>query len=171
MGTPRRPRRKYTRPTHPWIMERIVQEKEICVKYGLKTKTELWKAQSKLGRIRDQAKKLLDMTGEKAEQERREHMAKLNMWGISAKSMDDILALDVNALLERRLQTIVFRKGLASTPNQARQFIVHNHVYVGDHRVGVPSYIVLAGEEDKVRVTDEIIKVTQSVREEVKEAC
>jgi small subunit ribosomal protein S4 len=169
MGTPRKQRRKYTRPAHPWQMERITAEKEICVKYGLKTKTELWKAQSKLARIRDQAKKLLALKGEKADKERRELINKMVAWGIKVGSTDDILALDVTALLERRLESVVFRKGLSSTLKQARQFIVHNHVYVGSHKVSVPSYIVLASEEDNVRLV-EGIKVEKGVREETKEA-
>jgi small subunit ribosomal protein S4 len=169
MGTPRKQRRKYTRPTHPWQMERITAEKEICVKYGLKTKTDLWKAQSKLARIRDQAKKLLALKGEKADKERRELIDKLVAWGVKVGSLDDILALDVTAILERRLETVVFRKGLATTAKQARQFIVHNHVYVGSHKVSVPGYIVLASQEDTVRLVDGI-KVEKGVREETKEA-
>jgi len=169
MGTPKKQRRKYERPAHPWQMERITQEMEVCVKYGLKNKKELWKVRSKLGRIRNQAKNLLAKTGDLAEKEKRELVAKLNVWGINTKSIDDILALDPNALLERRLETIVFRKGLASTPKQARQFIVHNLVYVGSHKVSIPSYIVLASEEDTVRLK-EGIKVEQSARKEDKEA-
>jgi small subunit ribosomal protein S4 len=170
MGTPRKQRRKYTRPMHPWQMERITAEKEICVKYGLKTKTELWKAQSRLARIRDQAKKLLALKGEKADMQRKELIDKMKRWGVKVDSLDDILALDVNALLERRLETIVFMKGYAKTPNQARQYIAHNHVYVGNHKVSVPGYVVLASEEDTVRVVEEVLKVQEGVREEAKEA-
>jgi small subunit ribosomal protein S4 len=170
MGTPRKQRRKYKRPQHPWQMERITQEKDICIKYGLVTKTELWKAQSKLGRIRDQAKLLLAQKGERAEMQKVELIKKLNVWGVKVSSIDDILALDVTALLERRLETIVYRKGLSKTPKQARQYIIHNHVFVGTHKVSIPSYIVLAGEEDTVRVVEEVLKVQQNVREEVKDA-
>ena len=170
MGTPRKQRRKYTRPTHPWQMERITAEKEICVNFGLKNKTELWKAQSRLARIRDGAKKLLAQKGERADRQRKELIDKMKNWGVKVESLDEILALDVSAILERRLESVVFRKGMASTPKQARQYIVHNHVYVGTHKVTIPSYIVLAKEEDTVRVVDELLKVQESAREEAKEA-
>ncbi|MFH0862788.1 MAG: 30S ribosomal protein S4 [Candidatus Altiarchaeota archaeon] len=170
MGTPRKQRRKYTRPAHPWQMERITAEREICVKFGLKNKTELWKAQSRLARIRDGAKKLLAQKGEKADIQRKALLDKMRNWGVKVESIDDILALDVSAILERRLESVVFRKGMASTPKQARQYIVHNHIYVGTHKVTIPSYIVLAKEEDTVRVVDELQKVQESAREEVKEA-
>jgi small subunit ribosomal protein S4 len=169
MGTPRKQRRKFTRPTHPWQIDRINAEKEITVKFGLKNKTELWKAKSKLARIRDQAKRLLAAKGERADKERAELIEKIKAWGIKASSLDDILALDTEALLERRLQTVVVRRGIVPSAKQARQLIVHNHIYVGSHKIGVPGYIVLAKEEDTVRLEDGI-SVEQSVGKEAKEA-
>ncbi len=170
MGTPKKQRRKYTRPTHPWKIERITEENEICAKYGLKNKREIWKARSRLARIRDQAKRLLARTGEDAERQRRELISKLNVWGVPVKSLDDVLALGVTSLLDRRLQSVVYRKGFSKTPKEARQHIVHNHVYVGSHRVSIPSYIVLAREEDSVRLSEEMLKVRESGGEEAKEA-
>ncbi|MBD3387565.1 MAG: 30S ribosomal protein S4 [Candidatus Altiarchaeales archaeon] len=163
MGTPRKQRRSFTRPKHPWRTERIQEERELCKKYGLTNKREAWRAKSDLGRVRQQARRLLADTTEEAEKEKREMIAKLNRWGIDIKSVDDVLGLSVEDLLERRLQSIVYRRGYANTPKQARQFIVHNHVYVGSHKVSVPGYIVLAGEEEKVRLADNI-KVEKSVR-------
>jgi small subunit ribosomal protein S4 len=170
MGTPGKQRRKYSRPTHPWKLERITEETEICAKYGLKNKREIWKTRSRLARIRDQAKSLLTLTGEEAEAKKRELISKMNVWGINAKTVDDILALDVNSLLDRRLESVVFRKGLAKTYRQARQYIVHNHVFVGSHKVSIPGYVVLAAEEESVRLSEELLKVKESGGEEVKEA-
>ena len=168
MGTPRKQRRKFARPKHPWQTERIAEEKELCLKYGLNNRREVWKAKSKLARIRDQAKKLLALKGEEAEKQRKELIAKLNIWGIKIKTLDDILALDVTSLLGRRLQTVVFRKALANTPKQARQFITHNHVFVCNHKVSTPSYIVLAKEEDLVKLADDI-QVEKGVTEKTSE--
>jgi len=148
-------------------MQRITEEKEIAVKYGLKNKREIWKAQSRLARIRDQAKRLLTLKGEEGEKQRKDLIQKMNAMGVKAKSLDDVLALDVSALLERRLETIVSKKGLVNSPKQARQMITHNHVYVGSHKVSIPSYIVLAKDEDSVRLADDI-KVEKRVTEEVK---
>ncbi|MFN3621385.1 MAG: 30S ribosomal protein S4, partial [Nitrososphaerales archaeon] len=72
--------------------------------------------------------------------------------GIVSKdaTLDDILSLTVENILARRLQTIVWRKGLASTPYQARQLITHRHIAIGDRVITKPSYIVSAEEEPKV---------------------
>ena len=171
MGAPRKHRRKFSRPKHPWKTDRIKEEKELCMKYGLRNKREVWKTKSKLGRIREQARRLLALTGEEAEKEKGDLITKLNTWGIKIKSVDDVLGLTVEDLLERRLQSVIHRKGLTNTSKQARQFIVHNHVFVGGYTVNVPSYIVRAGEEDAVRLVDNI-KVEQSAGrgEAVKEA-
>ncbi len=53
-------------------------------------------------------------------------------------------------MLERRLQTVAYRKGLAHTPKQARQFITHGHVTVNGQRVSVPSYKVEIDEEGDI---------------------
>jgi len=61
--------------------------------------------------------------------------------------LDDILSLEVNDFLERRLQTQVYKQGLANTIKQARQFIVHGHISVGGRKVTIPSYMVSKEEE------------------------
>jgi small subunit ribosomal protein S4 len=52
--------------------------------------------------------------------------------------------------LERRLQTLVFRKGLAHNINQARQFIVHGHIALDKKRTRWPSMLVPLSEEGKI---------------------
>ena len=61
-----------------------------------------------------------------------------------------MLLLEVTDVLERRLQTVAYRKGLANTPEQARQFITHGHVRVDGRRVSIPSYKVEIDEEATV---------------------
>jgi len=58
--------------------------------------------------------------------------------------------LTIEDVLERRLQTIVFRKGLSKTIHQARQLISHGHVAIGDRRVTIPSYFVTKEEENRI---------------------
>ncbi|MEM4235601.1 MAG: 30S ribosomal protein S4, partial [Candidatus Anstonellaceae archaeon] len=72
--------------------------------------------------------------------------------GIAKKSMklEDILGLSVRDFLERRLQTLVVRKGLARTQKQARQLIVHGFIAVNGRRVTIPSYFVTAMEEPTI---------------------
>lgn len=54
-------------------------------------------------------------------------------------------------LLERRLDNIVYRMGFASSRNQARQLVRHNHFTVNGRKVNIPSYQVKIGEVIEVR--------------------
>ncbi|MEM4138083.1 MAG: 30S ribosomal protein S4, partial [Sulfolobaceae archaeon] len=65
-------------------------------------------------------------------------------------TLDEILGLTEENLLERRLQTIVYKKGLARTIWQARQLIVHGHIAISGRRVTSPGYIVSREEEDLI---------------------
>jgi small subunit ribosomal protein S4 len=81
-----------------------------------------------------------------------ELLVRLKKTGIlnETAALDDVLDLTQENILERRLQTIVFRKGLSKTIHQARQLITHGHIAVGDRRVTVPSYIVTTQEEKQI---------------------
>jgi small subunit ribosomal protein S4 len=155
MGDPKFSKRKYDTPSHPWQGERIKEENELLKKYGLKNKKELWKAQSLLRNYRRQGRDLLARLrfGDvQAEIERKGLLSKLANQGIlpDDASLDDVLALDVHRVLDRRLQTIVYMKGLSYTPKQARQMIVHGHTLVNDRKVTVPGYLVPRGEETSI---------------------
>ncbi len=93
-------------------------------------------------------------TGDKqAQKERDQLLARLGRLGLlplEGTTLDDVLALDVEAVLSRRLQTLTFLKGLAFTPRQARQFIVHGHVAVGGRKVTIPGYLVNRQEENVI---------------------
>src|ERR1051325_11553485 len=62
MGQPKFNRKHYDTPSHPWQGERIKAENEIKAKFGLKNKTEIWKAQTRLREIRGQARQLIAKT-------------------------------------------------------------------------------------------------------------
>lgn len=146
----------FERPSHPWEAERIKTENDLLAKYGLKNKKELWRTQYALRRFRQRARELQARvrTGDKqAEKEREQLLRRLGRLGllpVDGTTLDDVLGLDVEALLSRRLQTVTFLKGLAFTPRQARQFIVHGHVSVGGRRVTIPGYLVSRTEEGAV---------------------
>lgn len=59
-------------------------------------------------------------------------------------------------LLERRLDNIVYKSGLAATIWAARQIVGHGHVLVNDHRVDLPSYQVKEG--DVITLNDKMKK-------------
>ncbi|HKZ63158.1 MAG TPA: 30S ribosomal protein S4 [Thermoplasmata archaeon] len=156
MGDPKFPRRKYDRPSHPWDGERIKAENELLNKYGLKNKKELWRAQSFLSHIRARARELQALVrygNKQAEKERDELIARLGRLGllpVEGATLDDVLALDVEAVLSRRLQTMVYVKGLSFNPRQARQFIVHGHLAVGGRAVRAPGRLVSRAEEASI---------------------
>jgi small subunit ribosomal protein S4 len=155
MGDPKFSKRKYDTPSHPWQGERIKEENELLKKYGLKNKKELWKAQSLLRNYRGQGRDLLARLrygDTQAEIERKGLLSKLANLGFlpDDASLDDVLALEVERILDRRLQTIVYLKGLSYTPKQARQLIVHGHTLVNERKVTVPGYLVKRNEEASV---------------------
>jgi small subunit ribosomal protein S4 len=152
MGDPRKPRKKWEGPKHPWIKERLLKEIQLVGKYGLKNKKELWKAETLARRLRHRARSLLALPEDeraKAQQILIEKLYKMGLVDRNA-SLDDILGVTAEHVLERRLQTIVYKKGLAKTIYQARQLIVHGHIAIGGRRVTSPGYLVSRSEEDLV---------------------
>ena len=156
MGDPKFSRRSYDTPSHPWQGERIKAEVVLVNQFGLKNKTEVWKAQSILRNFRKQARELQALLRTGDAQAKRESDALLRKCGrmgvlpMDGCTLNDVLGLSEEDILGRRLQTIVFEKGMASTVKQARQMIVHGHVFMNGHRVTVPGYIVLRDEESSI---------------------
>jgi small subunit ribosomal protein S4 len=153
MGDPKKLRKKYQTPAHPWVKGDIDLEKELKRDYSLKNKKELWIMSSVLKKYKNLAKKLIAVKTKQGEKEKAQMLDKLNRLGLIQKDaeLDEVLGLDVKDVLERRLQSLVFRKGLARTMNQARQFITHRHVMVGDKKITSPSYIVSQEEEGMLK--------------------
>jgi len=150
MGDPRKPRKKWESPGHPWIKSRLQEEMELVGNYGLRNKRELWIAQTLLRKIKHRARSLLSLASEEREKQFKQLVRKLYNLGIlKSENVDinDILGLSVEAILERRLQTLVWRKGLAKTIHQARQLIVHGHIAIKGRRVTSPGYLVPIDEE------------------------
>jgi small subunit ribosomal protein S4 len=150
MGDPKKSRKTWERPGHPWIKERLIEEMELVGQYGLRNKRELWKAQTILRRIRNKAKALLSLPEEERRERERSLVRFLYNLGLLKSenaTVDDILGLTVRDVLERRLQTIVYRKGLAKTMHQARQLIVHGHIAIAGRGVRSPGRLVTREEE------------------------
>jgi small subunit ribosomal protein S4 len=153
MGDPKKKRKQFDRPRKSFQKERIEKERDLKKAYGLKNKKELFRAETIIRTKRATARKLLALGLENRLKREKELLNSLKRVGIlrASPSLDDVLVLTPEAHLERRLQTIVWRKGLANTPKQARQFIVHGHIAIDGKKVDRPSYIVLADEEDKIK--------------------
>lgn len=152
MGNPKRIRKKYNSPKRPWNKSRILSERNLLKKYGLASKKELRIMDALIAKKRTAIKRLLAEQPEIAAKGKENIINSLNRIGLLSQdaSMSDVLALSVIDILERRLQTLVFRQGLAKTIKQARQFILHGFISVNGRRVTVPSYIIKKDEENTI---------------------
>ena len=159
MGDPKFPHKTYSTPRHPWEKERIDSERLIVQRYGLKNKKELWKGQSVLDNFRSQARDLqarLRNNDTNAQRQYDALIARLNRYKLLGgnASLDDVLSLNIESILSRRLQTIVYRRNLARTLKQARQLITHGHVTMNGRRVTIPSIMVEASLEDSIEYVE-----------------
>jgi small subunit ribosomal protein S4 len=157
MGDPKKLRKSYRRPRRIWNSDQLSSELYIIGSYGLRNKRELWKAQTKVANFRNQARKLLALTLEERQEKESLLLSFLNRLGLAnTSSLDDILNLKIEDILERRLQTIVMRKMSIKSPFQARQVVVHGHVSVGNQKVNLPGYLVKKQDESKILVHVEV---------------
>ncbi|MGK0208786.1 MAG: small subunit ribosomal protein S4 [Patescibacteria group bacterium] len=168
MGDIKRKRKQYSRPKQLFDRVRIDEENVIVKKYGLKNKSEIWKAKSFVSTFRKRAKNLISDDA----QVQQVFFEKLNKLGLKVTSISDVLALNEEDLLDRRLQTVLAKQGLAATPNQARQLIVHKHIKVDGQVVNIPSFWVTQELESKLEKIPQKVKVITApeVSEESPEA-
>jgi len=139
-----------------------MDEENVLVKrYGLKNKREIWKAKTAVSKLRRRAKSLIG----KDIEEQQKFFDKLNKVGMNVVDISDVLALTEESLFERRLQTFLVKKKLATTAKGARQLIVHKNVLVDGNVVNVPSFVVTLDLEDKLSLKEKKVKV-KKVEEE-----
>ena len=148
MGEPRKKRKQYETPRKQWDKRLLEAERKLADAYGLTKKREIRRLMTWLKYKKKQAKGLLALTMEKRQQRQAELMSGLMKIGLAKpeSTLDDVLGLKIEEVMEKRLQTLVMRKGLALTPKQARQFITHGHIAINGKRVSSPGYIVSADE-------------------------
>jgi small subunit ribosomal protein S4 len=160
LGDPHKPKKTYHRPRRIWTIDQLNAELYTLGTYGLRNKRELWKAQSEIARIRNQARALLAIPTEVGRDKELRLLGFLNRLGLVNESatLDDVLNLKIEDILERRLQTIVMRKIMSKSAIQARQIVSHCHVSVGSRTVNLPGYIVRKDEEQNIIVHKEPIK-------------
>ena len=157
MGDPKKQRKKYATPRHPWRRDQLDVELRLMGEYGLRNKRELWRYKTMLSKMRGIARSLLAKSGTEREKSERDFLTRLKRMGLAGEtaSIDDTLDLDIRDLLERRLQTVVFRGGLAGSPSQARQLISHGHIAIGGHVVSVPGYLVAKADQERVNYSSD----------------
>ena len=153
----------YSRPKRPFDKARIDEEAKIIKEFGLKNKKEIWKAEAKIKLIKEKAKRLISSAPEKQQK----LFDSLKKMGLEVNSIADILSLDKKDYLGRRLQTVIIKKKLATTPKGARQLIVHKKVLVKGEVVNSPSYIVPSKLENEIskKPTKQKTKIKETEKE------
>ena len=172
MGDPKRQRKKYDTPRFPWQYNTLEAELKILGQYGLRNKREIWRHKTLLSKYRGIGRSLLGMSVEERSLQEKQLLNRLHRIGILHEDaeLDDVLDLTLDDILGRRLQTLVFQRGLAMSIQQSRQLIAHGHIAIDGRRVSSPSYLVLKDEEAKLEyapkspLTNPEHPITQSAR-------
>lgn len=168
MGHPKKLRKKWKRPKKLFDKERIKLEKELKKEYGFRRKKEIWKLEFDFKNIKRRARKILATKDKEAEKILIGKMVKMNILPKNS-DLEDVLNLELKNLCDRRLQTVLHKKGIANTVNHARQLITHKKVLVGDRIINQPNYLVSKEEEKNIKLIEKIRKEKPKEKEEIKE--
>merc|ERR1712073_124745 len=139
--------KSYVTPRRPFEKERLNQELKIIGEYGLRNKREVWRVKYSLAKIRKAARELLTLD-EKDPRRLFEgnallrRLVRIGVLDESRMKLDYVLGLRTEDFLERRLQTQVFKLGLAKSIHHARVLIRQRHIRVRKQVVNIPSYVV-----------------------------
>lgn len=139
--------RTYQTPRRPFEKARLDQELKLIGQFGLRNKREVWRVRLTLAKIRTAARELLTLDEKNPKRlfEGNALLRRLVRIGVldeSRMKLDYVLGLKVEDFMERRLQTQVFKLGLAKSIHHARVQIRHRHIRVRKQIVNVPSFIV-----------------------------
>lgn len=152
MGDPKKQRKKFDTPRFPWQVDALEAELKVLGQYGLRNKREIWRHKTLLSKYRGIGRSLLGMTVDERSKQEKQLLDRLHRLGIlpEESALDDVLDLSLEDILGRRLQTLVFQRGLSQSIQQARQLITHGHISIEGRKVSTPSYLVLREEEEKI---------------------
>lgn len=144
---PRNHKKTYKVPRRPYEAPRLDAELKLAGEFGLRNKREIWRIALTLSKIRRAARELLKLEDKDPKRlfEGNALIRRLVRIGVLDESrmrLDYVLALKIEDFMERRLQTQVFKSGLAKSIHHARVLIRQRHIRVGKQIVNVPSFVV-----------------------------
>lgn len=157
----RKIKKKLKKPRAPWDKERMNKENQLMKAYGLRRKREIWKVESTLRSFRRRARNLAAKKDKTEEKILLDKLQKLGLLGKDA-SVDDVLRLTVENILDRRLQTFVFKSDLANKPKHARQLITHGHIAVDGRKTVYPSFFITQDLEKKISFYGRSMKIIKT---------
>uniref|UniRef100_A0A6G5A1S7 Small ribosomal subunit protein uS4 n=2 Tax=Ixodidae TaxID=6939 RepID=A0A6G5A1S7_RHIMP len=143
----------FEEPLGVFVVER--QELKLIGEYGLRNKREVWRVKYTLAKIRKAARELLTLDDKDPKRlfEGNALLRRLVRVGVLEESkmkLDYVLGLRIEDFLERRLQTQVFKHGLAKSIHHARVLIRQRHIRVRKQVVNVPSFVVRLDSEKHI---------------------
>ncbi len=147
MGDPKKMKKHYESPKKPWEKSRLEEERKIVTEYGIRRKKEIRRLETIIRDLRRRARNLIATKNEKETKLLIEKVIKLGILAKADPALEDILGIELKDILERRLQTLVVKKGLANTIKQARQFITHGHITLAGQKIISPNYIATVEDE------------------------
>jgi len=137
----------FVTPSRCYEKARLDQELKLVGEFGLRNKREVWRVKLAVAKVRKVARTLLTLDEKDAKRlfEGNALLRRLVRIGVLTEDkmkLDHVLGLKIEDFLERRLQTQVFKLGLAKSIHHARVLIRQRHIRVRKQVVNVPSYVV-----------------------------